>query len=92
MIEPVDLMAISPAVEIYSHRVYCRSCNGRKSLPYTKEQLDLECDGVKKFFKDVWMKGIKPMGKKVGAKILNDSVKAFQVASQIGLAVTSRNP
>ena len=72
-------------------RGYCQSCNGKKSLPYTKEQLDLEGEGIKKFFKDVWTKGIKPMGKKVGAKILNDPVKAFQVSSQVGSAVTSRN-
>ena len=71
---------------------YCRSCNGKKSLPYTKEQLDLEGDGIKKFFKNVWTKGIKPMGRKVGAKILNDPPKAFRVASQIGAAATSKNP
>ena len=49
-------------------RGYCRSRNGKKSLPYTKEQLDLEGDGIKNFFKDVWMKGIKLMGKESGAK------------------------
>ena len=70
---------------------YCRSCNGRKSLPYTKEQLDLEGDGVKKFFEDVWTKAMKPLGKNVGAKILNDPVKAFQVASQVGASLATEN-
>ena len=75
-----------------SLRGYCRSCNGKKSLPYTQEQLDVEGEGIKKFLKDVWTKGIKPRGKNVGKKILNDPVKAFQLAAQVGLAVTSRNP
>ena len=31
-----------------SLRGYCRSCNGKKSLPYTQEQLELEGQGIKK--------------------------------------------
>ena len=75
-----------------SLRGYCRSCNGKKSLPYTQEQLELEGEGIKKFFKNVWNRGLKPLGKDVGAKILRDPIKAFQVASQVGSAVSSRNP
>ena len=40
----------------------------------------------------MWNKGLKPLGKDVGKKILNDPVKAFQLASQVGSAVSSRNP
>ena len=29
---------------------YCRSCNGKKSLPYTKKQHHMEGEGVKQFF------------------------------------------
>ena len=29
----------------------CRSCNGKKSLPYTQEQLDLGSEGIKKYLK-----------------------------------------
>ena len=31
-------------------RGYCHSCNGRKSSPYTKQQLNLEGEGTKEFF------------------------------------------
>ena len=71
---------------------FCRSCNGRKSLPYTKEQLDFEGEGIKKFFKVVWTKGIKPLGKNMTKNVLKDPIGAFQLASQVGSAVTSRNP
>ena len=29
---------------------YCHSCNKIKNLPYTKQQIDMEIEGIKKFF------------------------------------------
>ena len=34
----------------------CSSCNRTKSLPYTKQQLEMEGEGIKKFFSNVWKK------------------------------------
>ena len=71
---------------------YCRSCNGKKSLPYTQEQPNLYGDGMKKIFKDVWTKAIKPFGKTVAKNVLKGPVGAFQVASQIGASAASKSP
>ena len=71
---------------------YCHSCRGMKSLPYTPQQLEMEGEGIKKFFKNVWNKALKPIGKEVGQKILADPLGAFKVASQLGSATASRNP
>ena len=71
---------------------YCHRCNKIKSLPYTQQQLELEGEGIKKFFKNVWNKALKPAGKHVGKKIIKNPVRAFQVASQLGAAAASKNP
>ena len=73
-------------------RGYCRVCNGKKSLPYTQEQLELEGEGIKKFFKNVWTKAIKPLGKNMTKNVLKDPIGAFQVASQIGASAASKSP
>ena len=67
---------------------YCPSCNKNKikSLPYTKQQLEMEGKGIKKFFRIVWNKAIKPARKHVGSNILKNPERAFQIASQIGAA------
>ena len=85
-------MAMPPAVVIYSLEGIVDHVMEKKSLPYTKEQLDLEGEGIKTFFKDVWMKGIEPLGKNMTKNVLKDPIGAFQLASQVGSAVTSRNP
>ena len=71
---------------------YCHKCGKTKSLPYTKEQLEMEGEGVRKLFKTVWNKAIKPLAKEVGKNILNNPGRALQVASQLGTAGMSRNP
>ena len=64
---------------------YCHSCNGNKSLPYTKQQLDTEGDGIKKVFKNVWSRAIKPLGENVGRNhplaILSSAMQAGRVVS-----------
>ena len=73
---------------------YCHRCNKIKSLPYTPQQLEMEGEGIKKFFKNVWNKALKPVGKHVGEKyyIYSFAARAFQVASQVGAAASTRNP
>ena len=71
---------------------YCHCCNKIKSLPYTQQQLEMEGEGIKKFFKNVWNKALKPVGKHVGKNIINNPGRALQVASQVGAAASSRNP
>ena len=71
---------------------YCRSCNGKKSLPHPQEQLNVEGEGIKKFFKDVWTKAIGPLVKNMAKNVLKNPVGAFQLASQIGAAATSKTP
>ncbi len=71
---------------------YCHRCNKVKSLPYTQQQLDMEGEGIKKFFKNVWNKALKPAGKYVGKNIVNNPARALQIASQIGMAGASKNP
>ena len=71
---------------------YCHRCNKNKSLPYTQQQLEMEGEGIKKFFKNVWNKALKPVGKHVGKNIINNPGRALQVASQVGAAASSRNP
>ena len=66
---------------------FCHSCNGRKSLPYTKQQLDLEGDGIKKLFKDEWTKALKPL-----SKIVGKNCRSLQSCYQIGSDTASRNP
>ena len=46
----------------------CASCNHVKRLPYTKAQLDAEGSGIKSFFKGVYNKVIKPLGKEAAWK------------------------
>ncbi len=71
---------------------YCHRCNKVKSLPYTQQQLDMEGEGIKKFFKNVWNKALKPVVKHVGKNVLNNPARALQIASQIGMAGASKNP
>ena len=52
----------------------------------------MEGEGLKKFFKNVWNKALKPVGTHVGKNIIKNPVRAFQVASQLGAAAASKNP
>ena len=70
---------------------YCHCCNKIKSLPYTQQQLEMESEGIKKFFKNVWNKALKPVEKHVGKNIINNPTRAFQIASQIGAAAATKN-
>ena len=99
MIELLDLMAISHKVELYPFVGIVDHVMERKVYPIHKNNLNLRGKVLKILIKknlikkkDVWNKGLKPLGKDVGKKILNDPVKAFQLASQVGSAVSSRNP
>ena len=40
----------------------------KRSLPYTKQQLDMEGEGIRKFFKNVWTKAIELVGTNVSKK------------------------
>ena len=71
---------------------YCHCCNKIKSLPYTPQQLEVEGEGIKKFFKNVWNKALKPAGTHVGKNIIKDPVRALQIASQLGASAASKNP
>ena len=71
---------------------YCPSCNKIKSLPYTKQQLEMEGNAIKKLFSNVWNKAIKPAGAHVEKNILKNPGRAFQIASQIGAAGATRDP
>ena len=71
---------------------YCHRCNKVKSLPYTQQQLNIEGEGIKKFFKNVWNKALKPAAQHVGKNIIKNPVRAFQVASQLGAAAATKNP
>ena len=71
---------------------YCHRCNKVKSLPYTQQQLEMEGEGIRKFFKNVWNKALKPVGKHVGKNIISNPTRALQVASQVGAAAASKNP
>ena len=64
----------------------CSSCNRTKSLPYTNQQLEMEGEGIKNFFKNVWTKAIKPAGKHLGKNIAKNPGRALQVATQLGMA------
>ena len=64
----------------------CSSCNRIKSLPYTKQQLEMEGEGIKKFFKNVWNKAIKPAGATCWKNIAKNPGRALQVATQLGVA------
>ena len=58
----------------------CASCNHvKESLPYTKQQLDMEGQGIKKFFKGVYNKVFKPLGREAIKNISKDPMKALQV-------------
>ena len=70
---------------------YCHHCNKVKSLPYTQQQLEMEGEGIKKFFKNVWNKALKPAGKHVAKNIINNPGRAFQIASQLGAAAATKN-
>ena len=63
---------------------FCPKCNKSKSLPYTKHQLDMEREGIKKLFKGVYNKVIKPISKEIGKNILANPGRALQVGSQLG--------
>ena len=63
---------------------YCPSCNKIKSLPYTNQQLEMEGNGIKKFFSNIWNKALKPAGKHIGTNIIKNPGRALQIASQIG--------
>ena len=70
---------------------YCHCCNKIKSLPYTQQQLEMEGEGIKKFFTNVWNKALKLVGKHVGKNIINNPTRAFQIASQLGAAAATKN-
>ena len=65
----------------------CSSCNRTKSLPYTKQQLEMEGEGIKKLFSNVWKKKrLKPAGVHLGKNIAKNPGRALQVATQLGVA------
>ena len=70
---------------------YCQRCNKTKSPPYTQQQLDMECEGIKKFFKKVWNKALKPVCTHVGKNIINNPTRVSQIASQLGAAAATKN-
>ena len=70
----------------------CASCNHVKRLPYTKAQLDAEGSGIKSFFKGVYNKVIKPLGKEAIKNISKDPMKALQTSIALGSAIGSKNP
>ena len=49
----------------------------QRALPYTKAQLDVEGSGIKSFFKGVYNKVIKPLGKEAIKNISKDPMKAL---------------
>ena len=71
---------------------YCATCNHGKSLPYTNAQSDMEGQGVKSFFKNVYKKILKPLGRDVGINNLANPGRALQVGSQLGASLASKNP
>ena len=71
---------------------FCPKCNETKSLPYTKQQLDMEGEGIKNFFKNVYNKVLKPIGKEVGKNNLANPGRALQVGSQFGASLASKIP
>ena len=71
---------------------YCPLCHKTKSLPYTKEQLNMEGEGIKKFFKNVYNKVLKPIGKETIKNISKDPMKALKLGTQLGSAIASKNP
>ena len=71
---------------------FCPSCNKVKSLPYTKHQLDMEGAGIKSFFKGVYNKVIKPLGREAIKNITKDPMKALQTSVALGSAIGSKNP
>ena len=70
----------------------CHRCNKVKSLSDTQQQLEMEGEGIKNFFKNVWNKALKPTAKHVGGNIISNPVRAFQIASQLGAAAATKNP
>ena len=70
---------------------YCPLCHKTKSLPYTKQQLDMEGEGIKKFFKNVYNKVLKPIGKEAIKNISKDPMKALKLGTQLGSAIASKN-
>ena len=71
---------------------HCPSCNKVKSLPFTQAQLDVEGEGIKKFFKNVYNKVLKPVGTHVGKNIAKNPLKALQTGVALGSALASKNP
>ena len=71
---------------------YCHRCKKIKSLPYTPQHLELEREGIKKFFKNVYKKVLKPAGSHVGKNIIKNPLRAVQVVSQLGAAAATKNP
>ena len=71
---------------------YCHQCNKMKQLPYTPQQLEMEGEGIKKFFKNVYNKVLKPAGQHVGKNIASNPLRALQVATQLGAAAATKNP
>ena len=63
-------------------------CKKLKSLPYTHQQLEMEGEGIRKFFRGVYNKVLKPVGK----KIIANPGRALQIATQLGAAAASKNP
>ena len=76
----------------YYLKGHCPSCNKVKSLPFTQAQLDVEGEGIKKFFKKVYNKVLKPVGTHVGKNIISNPMRALQIGTQLGMAAASRNP
>ena len=76
----------------YYLKGHCPSCNKVKSLPFTQAQLDVEGEGIKKFFKNVYNKALKPLGTHVGKNIISNPMKALQTGINLGSAIGSKNP
>ena len=69
---------------------FCPKCNKVKSLPYRKQQLDMEGEGIKKFFKIVYNKVLKPIGSEAIKNIKKDPMKALKIGTQLGSAIASK--
>ena len=63
-------------------------CKRTKSLPYTHQHLEMEGEGMKKIFKGVYNKVLKPVGK----EIIANPGRALQVTTQLGAKLASKNP
>ena len=70
---------------------FCPKFNKVKSLPYTKQQLDMEGEGIKNFFKNVYNKVLKLIGSEAIKNIKRDPMKALKIGTQLGSAIAIKN-